>query len=177
LLGFIVARTVLYDNFRQILFILPPVFFMAGIAFEKIKRPATQLAVIALCVLPGIIGIVRLHPYEYIYYNSFIGGVNGAADKFEMDYWGTSFREAANYVSSVARPNANVWIEGPTQSFSNYGREDLHLFSSHENLRAEHYDYIVVTTRDHIDQVTYPGAKVVYEVTRGKAILAVVKQP
>jgi hypothetical protein len=177
LIGFIATRAILYDNFRQILFILPPVFFMAGVAFEQVKRPAIQAAVIALCVLPGIIGIVRLHPYEYIYYNSFIGGVNGAAEKFEMDYWATSFREAAGYVNEVAPANANVWVEGPTQSFSIYDREDLHVFSSHETTRAEQYDYVVATTRYDLDKATYPDAKIVFKITRGDAVLAVVKQP
>ncbi len=177
LISFIIARTVLYDNFRQILFILPPIFFMAGIAFEQIKRPAIQFGVIALCILPGIIGIARLHPYEYIYYNSFIGGVNGAASKFETDYWGISFREAAEYVDDVAPANANVWIEGPTQSFSIYAREDLHIFSSNEATRADHYDYIVATTRYNLDQTAYPDARIVYKITRGDAVLAVVKQP
>jgi len=177
LIGFIIARTVLYDNFRQILFILPPVFIMAGIAFDQIKRPAIQGIVIALCALPGVIGIINLHPYEYIYYNTFVGGVNGAAERFEMDYWGTSFREAAGFVNDVARANADIWIEGPTQSFSIYAREDLHIFSSHEATRAEHYDYVVATTRYSLDRLTYPEAKIVYRITRGDAVLAVVKQP
>ena len=29
-------------------------------------------------ILPGIVDGIRLHPYEYIYYNRFIGGVDGA---------------------------------------------------------------------------------------------------
>ncbi|HNM36003.1 MAG TPA: hypothetical protein PKI33_03025, partial [Anaerolineales bacterium] len=33
LLAFIVLKVALYDNFRQILFILPPIFLMAGVAF------------------------------------------------------------------------------------------------------------------------------------------------
>jgi len=38
LTGFIVSRTPLYDNFRQVFFILPPVFLMAGVVFEKSDR-------------------------------------------------------------------------------------------------------------------------------------------
>src|SRR5581483_10704155 len=37
LIGFIVTRSPLYDNFRQIFFILPPIFLVAGVVFEKIK--------------------------------------------------------------------------------------------------------------------------------------------
>jgi hypothetical protein len=177
LIGFMVMRTVLYDNFRQILFILPPIFIISGLAFEKIKRPLIQVVVIALCVLPGLIGIVKLYPYEYIYYNSFIGGVDGAAEKFEMDYWGTSFREAAEYVNTIAPEDANIWVEGPSHLFAIYARQDLRIFSTSEPERAEHYDYVVATTRYNLDRETYPDAKIIFRSTRGDAVLAVVKQP
>ena len=39
LAGFIISRTPLYDNFRQIFFILPPVFLMAGVVFERLPSP------------------------------------------------------------------------------------------------------------------------------------------
>ena len=37
----------------------------------------------------------KTHPYEYIYVNGLQGGVQGAYGKYEMDYWGSSFKEAA----------------------------------------------------------------------------------
>ena len=94
-LGFIFTRSPLYDNFRQVFFILPPVFLMAGMVFERISRPVCKAAFILLCLAPGIIAGLQLHPYEYIYYNRFIGGETGAFRRFELDYWGTSYREAA----------------------------------------------------------------------------------
>ena len=93
--GFIVARTPLYDNFRQIFFILPPVFLMAGIVFERISSRFGRQRSSCSASLPGIIAGLQLHPYEYIYYNRFIGGEAGAFRRFELDYWGTSYREAA----------------------------------------------------------------------------------
>jgi hypothetical protein len=177
LFGFIVTRTVLYDNFRQILFILPPIFVLSGLAFSWIKRPAIQFAVIALCVLPGIIGIIKLFPYEYIYYNSIVGGVNGANEKYELDYWGTSFREAAIYVNDTAPANANIWVEGPTQSFSIYAREDLKIFSSNETRTADHYDYVIATTRYNLDRISYQDAEIIHRITRDAAVLAVIKKP
>ena len=64
LVGFIVTRSPLYDNFRQVFFILPPVCLMAGIVYEKVKW---RNWLIAFILLPGLIGILRLHPYEYIF--------------------------------------------------------------------------------------------------------------
>ncbi|HLF73964.1 MAG TPA: hypothetical protein VI524_06445 [Anaerolineales bacterium] len=177
LIGLIVARTVLYDNFRQILFLLPPVFLMAGVAFEKIKRPLIQTVVILLCALPGIIGILNLHPYEYVYYNSLIGGVQGAFRNFELDYWGISYREAALWLNENAPANANVWSEGPAHLLGKYLREDLKLYSSYESERAGRYDYVVALTRYNFDLTSYPEANVVYRVGRDGAILTVIKEP
>jgi hypothetical protein len=177
LLGFTILRSALYDNFRQIIFILPPIFWLAGVAFEKIKNTKWQIALITLCLIPGILGIIRLHPYEYIYYNSFIDGMDGAQERFELDYWGTSYREAAEVVSEIAPANAIIWVEGPSHLFELYAREDLKIYSDHEAERADHYDYVVATTRYNLDQASYPDAKIIYKITRGDAILTVIKQP
>ena len=177
LMAFIFMRVALYDNFRQILFILPPIFLMAGVAFEAIKNVKWQAALIVVSLLPGMIGIVALHPYEYIYYNQFVGGVNGAKDRFEMDYWAISYREAADYVNSTASPNANVWVEGPAHLFSLFAREDLRIYSSGETERAENYEYIVTFARYGFDESIYPNAKVVHRIMRGDAVLTVIKKP
>ena len=176
-LGFIILHSALYDNFRQIIFVLPPVFWLAGAVFEKIRNTKWQMALVTLCLLPGVLGIVHLHPYEYIYYNSFIGGMDGAAEKFELDYWGTSYREAAEYVNRVAPANSIIWVEGPSHLFELYAREDLKIYSDHEVERDDHYDYVVATTRYNLDQASHPDAKIIYKIARGDAILTVIKQP
>jgi hypothetical protein len=177
LAGFILSRTPLYDNFRQVFFILPPVFLMVGVVFEKIKQTALQMALIALVILPGVIGILRLHPYEYIYYNTFVGGEVGAFRRFELDYWGTSYREAADWLNGDAPQDVNVWVEGPAHLLDMYLREDLNLYSTYEAERAEKYDYIVSTTRYDLDLTSYPDAMIVYRIERNGALLAVIKQP
>ncbi|MFM8424444.1 MAG: hypothetical protein ACKOBL_04650, partial [Chloroflexota bacterium] len=177
LVAFIVMRVALYDNFRQILFILPPIFLMAGVAFEAVKNVKWRAVLIGLSLVPGVVGIVSLHPYEYIYYNQFVGGVNGAKDRFEMDYWAISYREAAEYVNSAASPNADVWVEGPAQLFSLFAREDLKIYSSGETERAENYEYVVTFTRYGFDDSVYPNAKIVHRIMRGDAVLTVIKKP
>jgi hypothetical protein len=175
--GFILSRTPLYDNFRQVFFILPPVFLMAGLAFEEIKPAALRMVLITLVVLPGLIAGIRLHPYEYIYYNGFTGGQAGAFRRFEMDYWGTSYREAAVWLNENAPAEANVWVSGPAHLLAMYLREDLHMYSSYEAERAARYDYVVSTSRYDLDLREYPGAKIVHVIERDGAILTVIKQP
>jgi drug/metabolite transporter superfamily protein YnfA len=173
LFGFIITRSPLYDNFRQIFFIIPPVFMLAGVIFEKIKDKKWQLALMVLCLLPGVVDAVRLHPYEYIYYNRFAGNV---FRKYELDYWGTSYREAANYLNRIAPENAVVWVDGPSHIFSLYARSDIKVYSDYETKRADHYDYVVSTTRYNLDLTSYPYGKIIYTIERDGGILAVIKQ-
>jgi hypothetical protein len=177
LVGFIVTRSPLYDNFRQVFFILPPVFMIAGVVMEKIKRPAFQVVLIILLIMPGIIDGARLHPYEYIYYNRFAGGVSGVLRKYELDYWGTSYREAAGWLNTHAPDDAFVWVDGPAHLLGMYLRADLQLYSSYEVDRAVRYDYIVSTSRYNLDLVSHTDARVVYTIERDGAILTVIRQP
>ena len=174
---FVSLRIVLYDNFRQVLFVLPPVFLMAGFLFEKIKNGKWQAALIAVSLLPGIYGIVSLHPYEYIYYNSFVGGVENVQGRFETDYWLTSYREAAEYVNTVAPPNAIIWVEGPGNLYSIFARTDLDVYSWSRDQFTGPYDYMVITTRFNFDKTVRPDAEVVYKITSSGALLAVIKKP
>jgi hypothetical protein len=177
-LGFILTRAPLYDNFRQIFFIVPPVFMLAGVIFERIKNMDWQIMLMLLCLLPGAVDALRLHPYEYIYYNRFVGGVDGAFRKFELDYWGTSYREAAEYLNSFAPQGASVWVDGPSHIFELYAREDMKVYSDYEPERADQYNCIVTTTRYNLDLVTYPDAYIIYRIERGNdAWLAVIKEP
>ncbi len=176
-LGFVVTRSPLYDNFRQVFFILPPAFLLAGLAFQKIRQPVVQAAVIGVLVLPGITSGLQLHPYEYIYYNSFIGGVHGAFRKYELDYWGTSYRQAADDLNRLAAANDTVWVEGPAHLLQLYARPDLKIYSSYEAERAPHYDYVVALSRYNLDLTSYPNAPVVDRIERDNSILTVIKTP
>ncbi|MBM3123728.1 MAG: hypothetical protein FJZ87_01500 [Chloroflexi bacterium] len=177
LLGFILGRAPLYDNFRQIFFVLPPIFILAGAAFDQISDGRVRIALMTLCLLPGLLDAVRLHPYEYIYYNRFIGGVNGAFRKYELDYWGTSYREAAQDINESAPANATIWADGPAHILEAYAREDLRVYSGYEPERADRYDYVVSTSRYNLDQTSHPEAEIVHMIKRDGAILTVIKQP
>ncbi len=176
LASFVVLRPTMYDNFRQAFFILPPVFLLAGMAFQSVQRPFLQGLLILAAILPGMIQSLHLHPYEYIYYNSFVGGVRGAFRRFELDYWGTSYREAALELNSIASPNANLWVDGPSHLIETYARPDLHIYSTYEIERADHYDFVVALTRDEMDLKSYPQAGIIYAVARDGAILSVIKK-
>lgn len=170
LMFFIFGGASLYDNFRQVLFILPPVFLLAGVAlnelFTRVQRPAWRAAFLSLLILPGIMAMVRLHPYEYVYYNHFSGET---FRRYEADYWTTSFREAARRLNAVAEPKARVQVIGPTHTFEPFVRSDLKIVETEP-------DYLVVTTRYDWDLRYYPEAPEVVRVERQGMIFVVVRR-
>jgi len=52
--------------------------------------------------------MIALHPYEYIYANDFAGGVPGSYGRYEMDYWGSSFKEAAKKLQAFVAKEGDV---------------------------------------------------------------------
>src|ERR1041384_5517648 len=76
------------------------------------RLPAIRLLLLVVLAFPGLYAIVRLHPYEYIYYNSFVGGIRGADGHFELDYWRTSLPNLALELNNFAVPHSKVVVEG-----------------------------------------------------------------
>jgi hypothetical protein len=136
-----------------------------------------QILLIALILLPGLIASLRLFPYEYVYYNQFVGGAKGAVDRFELDYWATSYREAADEVNRLAPPNANVWVDGPAHVFNRFARPDLHIFSPQEAERADHYDLVVTLARYDMEKTSFPEVPIVYTVNREGTVFTVIRKP
>jgi hypothetical protein len=105
------SHAILYDNFRHVLFTIPPLIVLsaAGVwAFANTFRNEVIHLVLVIAYSLGIATAVAdmraLHPYEYIYFNRLIaGGMEQANQKFEMEYWGTSFREAALWLKQYYR--------------------------------------------------------------------------
>jgi hypothetical protein len=180
ILGLIILHSPLYDNFRQLLFLIPPIFFMGAFMLEfvinKIKKYWLRCAFIILFITPALISIVRLHPYQYIYYNSFIGGVKGAFRSFEMDYWYTSLSELSSWVNENAKENATVIVKVAPPIVAYQLRSDLSVKKIGRPPFDENadYDYAILTTRWNTDRY-YPNAEIISIVERDGAVLGVLK--
>lgn len=108
-LFFVVFRPVAYDCIRHFLFVFPAIAAIAGLTFDRIldgirTQPAVLRGGFAAAVL-GYLGwhaalMVELHPDQYVYYNAVVGGVEGAQNRYELDYWGNSYREAVNRLAA-----------------------------------------------------------------------------
>jgi hypothetical protein len=179
LAALIISRSPLYDNFRQVIFVLPPVFFVCGLGvdwlFRRLRQPIVRGLIMAALVLPGIIAGIQLHPYEYIYYNSFIGGVPGAQGRFETDYWATSYRAAMNYVNGIAPANGKILVAGPSYIAAIYKRNDLRIYMDID-MNTQVFDYAIITTRYGVDKTDFPNAPVIDTIEREGVSLTVIKK-
>jgi hypothetical protein len=104
--------TTLYDNGRHYLFLWTAGLLFAAVAIEWVLAlplpKGISLGLAAAALLPGLLGIIRLHPYEYVYFNELVGGVRGAFRRYDLDYWATSYREAMGYVNREASPGPGL---------------------------------------------------------------------
>ena len=177
----VILHPVIYNSFRHFLFILPPVFIFAGICadfiLEKFNKTTWRILLVAVLLLPGLIGIVQLHPFEYIYFNSFAGGVDGAFRQYELDYWFLSHLEAVEYLNENAIPNAYVSIDLGKELVPWFVREDFHVLP-HPKVSAQgRINYMVVTTNLNTDlsfEKRFPNMKQVYSIERYGVPLAIV---
>src|SRR4030042_5499574 len=78
----LMIRPPMYDGYRHFLFLLPPVFILSGLTiqaiWERLRNTWRFALTLIMLHVPGVIGLVRLHPYEYTYYNLLVGDTGGA---------------------------------------------------------------------------------------------------
>jgi 4-amino-4-deoxy-L-arabinose transferase-like glycosyltransferase len=153
LFAVIVLNSPLYHNFRQVLFLIPAMVMLTAPAldllFSKVRQSWARVLLIAALAMPGISSSARLHPYEYIYYNSLVGGPAGALDRYELDYWRISLHEMALEMNKVARPGAIIVVTRSAGLFARYARPDLVVDKPINSILDldQGYDYIIQVTR------------------------------
>jgi hypothetical protein len=107
----IALRPAMYNGVRHFLFVLPPLAILGGLAVtwlvaavrgNSIMPTAAGVALGAVCggvfvlgLAFPVIGMGQLHPYEYTYFNGLAGGVRQARDRYMLDYWGLSLKQAS----------------------------------------------------------------------------------
>jgi hypothetical protein len=179
----IVLQPNLYDNFRHLLFITPPLFLFAGLVLQRLlgrwKVRWVNMLLVLVVLFPGVYHDLRLHPYQYIYFNCITGGVPGAYRNYELDYWATSINEGFDYLNQQAEMNAQVVVWGPLHTARLYARPDLDLVFPSEladDADLSTYDYGVLSSRSNRDLLNATGGQTVFQVEREGAVLLVVRR-
>jgi hypothetical protein len=116
---FTLSRPNVYDGMRHFLFILPAFAIFAAYGAEAVRRGFWQIfensATARQCVAAGLLlallwpwgRIIALHPYQSSYFNALVGGTVGAMGRYDVDYWASSYKEAAEWLN--ARQKQQSW--------------------------------------------------------------------
>lgn len=170
-------RSPLYGNLRQMLFVLPPLFLLSGCTVEwvvhRLAGAVPRILLVAAVLAPGMIGIAVLHPYADSYFNGWVGWTSGAYGRYQVDPWCTSYRQAVGYLNQHAPIGAVVDVRGPFESARDFARPDLKMYPDYKP--APDPDFALMCRVDVSGDGYQAQLPVVYRVTRGQAVLAVVR--
>ena len=192
LIGPIIAiylfNSVLYDGWRQMFFIYPALVLMAirglSAVFEWIMRHTRRTIwarlgyLLALVVgLAEPIGfMIRFHPHQYVYFNTLAGDTATLRQRFELDYWGLSYKQAIDYILAHETVNPIVVVVATLPgklyrdtALSVEQRERLYL-----TIDSGEAKYFISNFRWHPENYPYPNEFYSVDV-RGTKIIAVYK--
>lgn len=119
----IATRPYIYNGIRHLVFTVPPFAVLGGLAGAWIARHVSRYGTAAITaavmasvagVASPVVGMVRLNPYQYTYYNHIAGGIAGARPYYMIDYWGLSMTQAARRLRALLaargdKPPGGTW--------------------------------------------------------------------
>jgi hypothetical protein len=129
LLLWIMVRPIIYGDYRHFLFILPPFSVLGGWSlwrvFQTTKGRRTRWVLLSLMAFGAVVSMVeiaRLHPYEYIYMNECVGGVECSYHRYPTEVMGSGLKECALWLGKnlplvPGRPWKVNTMAQPFQSF------------------------------------------------------------
>jgi hypothetical protein len=162
------------DGVRIMMPILPPMSILAGIGVDTSAKflhsivglitrdflvsisldfsTLIQLTILTLFVLFQIFECYKIHPYYLDYYNQFVGGIDGAKDRYFVGWWGEGMESTLLFIDKNAPPKVKIWIYGPeSTAFYHLERVNLKQSMAGESLFRE-----TARTVDHkIDESVY----------------------
>jgi hypothetical protein len=140
-----------FTGLRHFLFLIPVLAVLAGIGLDRAAAAletrgrvvaSGAIAIMAACFLWDAGTLVRLHPYEYLFYNSLVGGLEGASRRYDLDYWFGSMPEAINQLEAYLRRTAPGDANWPTEVYSVAVCGERLPFEKSVTLPQLHWDFM-----------------------------------
>jgi len=180
----------LYDGYRHFLFVVPPMVALAAVTLEagvaqlraRVGRASAAAWVVTVALLADLaMQTIRLHPQQYVYFNRLVGGVGGAAGRYDTDYYANSYPEL------LLRLQEHLWRTEPdtylntvyyvTGCFSTRNTRRLvpgFYRSFKDRPEPQTLDFHLGYLRDRCDR-RFLDAPVVVEVEREGAVLSLAR--
>lgn len=170
LLIVIVLKSVLYDCFRHLFFIYPAflIISLTGLVdlfkfiqtkFQGLRRKTINIVFVSIVIISlawTAYSMIKIHPYQNVYFNILVGGMKNAKNNFELDYWGLSYRKALEYiVKNDSSQIININVANPP------GILNAYMLPSKDKKRLvfvespEEAKYFLSNFRDHKEDYPY----------------------
>jgi hypothetical protein len=116
-----VFKSTLYDGWRHMHFIWPPLLYFGVFAISTIYRSFSKyiqnrnylylnFASVLILIIPMVVCLVKIHPYQNIYFNAF--AKRPWVENYDLDYWGQGYKETYKQFVKTLGETENVTIHG-----------------------------------------------------------------
>jgi len=136
------------------------------------------IVILLLLLWHPIRHIVKNHPYQYVYFNELVGGINNAYGNYEMDYYYHSTRETSEWVIANAQKSelesgnkirVATWHPSSVQYFFRNDTANFRVgFSRWYERGNNDWDYAIFTITgmmpEEIKNANFPPNNTVYQV-------------
>jgi hypothetical protein len=130
--------------------------------------------VIAAILFPGILADIQLHPYEYAYYNSVTGGIQGAAHQYDVDYWLTCYKELTQQINANEKGQVTVYVDYNPDLVKFYANKNI-MVKPTGNVIYPHGSFILLPLKSD-ESLRFPDSPIAYSVIRDGVNLCVAKR-
>ncbi len=170
--GIVLKRPRAYDGFRHFIFLIPVICVISSSLFVATLRSLkNKTLVVGATMLAGfsflytVKEMVLLHPYQYIYSNSYVeGGIKNRLKNNERDYWGLALHESIHWLGKKVAESKSLG------SIRVYGSEFEYPGNIVKPL-AIYIDMLAPNIRSRIEYVSEPNdADLAIELLRGHSL-------
>jgi hypothetical protein len=151
-ISLVIARhSVLYDGWRHLLFVYPPLVILSASGWHDLiiatrawpRTSGVMIAALLVGCTEPLLFMVQSHPNEVVYFNALVGGPRGAFRHFELDYWGNSLLQAAEWSESQAeQTGVRLTVSGWPNALVREDCRRFPLLVPSEPEAGEHHLYV-----------------------------------
>ena len=126
------------------------------------------------------------HPYYYLYYNQFVGGLKGAFGNYETDYYYHSMRKGAEWLQEYlkSKPGNGEFIVGgnfPVQWYFRNNKAVKFVYFPYQDRSQYDWDYAIVANSyvspNQLKRNLWPPANTIHTITvDGIPVCAVIER-
>lgn len=188
----------LYDGWRHLLFIYPPMVILASLFWVQLEKQFAEnltakraiWAILGILMLIPASYIVRNPAYPYTFFNPIGGGVHGAFGNYETDYWGISCKQAIKWLEKegVLHDNMQDTLYIGTTFHYNVSKQLKPSYADNVIVRyvrfgeryKERWDYGIFPSRffrgPQLRAGFWPNSKSIYSVKANGVVLTTVEK-